>query len=55
VLFGTFNHPDRCALGPLGIEQSPVPTGFAAQIVFPFRAQLVVPEPRADTRDGMAA
>ena len=50
VLFGTFSHPDRCPLGPLGIEKSPVPTGFAAQILFPFRAQLAVPEPRAAAR-----
>lgn len=49
VLFGTFSHPDRCPLGPLGIERSPVPAGFAAQVWFPFRAQLAVPEPRADS------
>jgi sterol desaturase/sphingolipid hydroxylase (fatty acid hydroxylase superfamily) len=49
VLFGTFSHPDRCPLGPLGIENSPVPIGFAAQIFFPFRAQLAAPDPRADT------
>ena len=50
VLFGTFSHPDRCPLGPLGIEHSPVPAGWLAQVAFPFRAQLAVPEPRADTR-----
>jgi sterol desaturase/sphingolipid hydroxylase (fatty acid hydroxylase superfamily) len=49
VLFGTFSHPDRCPLGPLGIERSPVPAGFLAQVAFPFRAQLAVPEPRAET------
>jgi sterol desaturase/sphingolipid hydroxylase (fatty acid hydroxylase superfamily) len=41
VLFGTFSHPDRCPLGPLGIEQSPVPPGLWTQIVFPLRMQLV--------------
>ena len=54
VIFGTFSHPDRCALGPLGIAESPVPEGFAAQILFPFRAQWTVPEARVDTR-GIAA
>lgn len=39
VLFGTFSHPCRNELGPLGIEQSPVPSGFLAQLAFPFRAQ----------------
>jgi sterol desaturase/sphingolipid hydroxylase (fatty acid hydroxylase superfamily) len=50
VLFGTFSHPDRCRLGPLGIAQSPVPTDFLAQVLFPFRAQLAVPEARLDVR-----
>jgi len=49
VLFGTFSHPDRCPLGPLGIAQSPVPAGFLAQIFFPFRAQLSAPETGAET------
>jgi sterol desaturase/sphingolipid hydroxylase (fatty acid hydroxylase superfamily) len=40
VIFGTFRHPDRFPLGPLGIAQSPVPRGFLAQLVFPLRAQL---------------
>ena len=40
VLFGTFSHPDRNPLGPMGIANSPVPPGFAAQVAFPFRAQL---------------
>jgi sterol desaturase/sphingolipid hydroxylase (fatty acid hydroxylase superfamily) len=48
VLFGTFSHPDRCRLGPLGIAESPVPSGFVAQVLFPFRAQLAAPEPRSD-------
>ena len=39
VLFGTFSHPDRCPLGELGIEDSPVPAGFGQQLLFPFRAQ----------------
>jgi sterol desaturase/sphingolipid hydroxylase (fatty acid hydroxylase superfamily) len=51
VLFGTFSHPHRCPLGPLGIAESPVPTGFAAQVLFPFRSQLAAPEPRVDTRE----
>jgi hypothetical protein len=44
VLFGTFSHPDRCPLGPLGIAESPVPAGFLAQILFPFRARLAASE-----------
>jgi sterol desaturase/sphingolipid hydroxylase (fatty acid hydroxylase superfamily) len=40
VLFGTFSHPHRCPLGPLGLEDSPVPRGFLAQLVFPLRAQV---------------
>ena len=47
VLFGTFSHPARCPLGPLGIEDSPVPPGLAGQLAFPFRAQLRAPESRA--------
>ncbi len=39
VLFGTFSHPHRCPLGELGIEDSPVPRGFAAQLFFPIRQQ----------------
>jgi sterol desaturase/sphingolipid hydroxylase (fatty acid hydroxylase superfamily) len=39
ILFGTFSHPSHCELGPLGIEDSPVPAGFLAQVLFPFRAQ----------------
>src|SRR5262245_58843677 len=40
VLFGTFSHPERVALGPLGLEASPVPRRFLAQLAFPFRQQL---------------
>ena len=40
---GSFNHPDRSVLGELGIQQSPVPPGFVAQLLFPFRAQLRPP------------
>ncbi len=43
VLFGTFSHPDRCPLGELGIERSPVPAGLLAQLAFPLRAQLRLP------------
>ena len=39
VAFGTFRHPARCPLGPLGIAESPVPRNFPAQLVFPLRAQ----------------
>ena len=31
-MFGTFSHPDRHPLGALGIEDSPVPSGFLAQL-----------------------
>lgn len=47
VLFGTFSHPDRCRADPLGLADSPVPRGFAAQVLFPFRAQV-----RATVADG---
>jgi sterol desaturase/sphingolipid hydroxylase (fatty acid hydroxylase superfamily) len=43
TLFGTLSHPARCALGPLGIERSPVPPGFLAQLAFPLRAQRRAP------------
>jgi lathosterol oxidase len=43
ILFGTFSHPDRNALGPLGIADSPVPQRFLAQLWFPFRAQRTPP------------
>ena len=43
VLFGTFSHPDRCDADPLGLADSPVPRGFLAQVLFPFRAQLRAP------------
>ena len=50
VLFGTFSHPDRCPLGELGIEGSPVPPGFWGQVAFPFRAQRVpVGAPRSES------
>jgi len=39
LLFGTFSHPDRVPLGALGLEASPVPSGFLAQLAFPFRQQ----------------
>ncbi len=47
VLFGTFSHPDRNPLGPLGIAESPVPRGFLAQLAFPLRSQVRPPEPAA--------
>jgi sterol desaturase/sphingolipid hydroxylase (fatty acid hydroxylase superfamily) len=43
VLFGTFSHPDRCVAEPLGLGDDPVPRGFAAQVLFPFRAQVRAP------------
>lgn len=43
LLFGTLSHPSRCALGPMGIERSPVPAGFLGQVLFPFRAQISAP------------
>ena len=49
VLFGTFSHPDRHPLGPLGLERSPVPRGFLAQLLFPIRAQLRTPAPAAES------
>ncbi len=35
IVFGTFSHPKDHPLGPLGIRDSPVPTGFLAQLGFP--------------------
>jgi sterol desaturase/sphingolipid hydroxylase (fatty acid hydroxylase superfamily) len=49
VVFGTFSHPERIPLGPLGIEASPVPGGFLAQLGFPFRRQWRPGEPAAQT------
>jgi sterol desaturase/sphingolipid hydroxylase (fatty acid hydroxylase superfamily) len=43
VLFGTFSHPEENPLGELGIEHSPVPSGFLEQLAFPFRAQRTSP------------
>lgn len=43
VLFGTFSHPSRNPLGPLGITDSPVPAGFLKQLWFPFKAQRAAP------------
>jgi len=51
VLFGTFSHPDRCPLGELGIERSPVPARFIDQLLFPFRSQwMSTPEAAAPAR-----
>jgi sterol desaturase/sphingolipid hydroxylase (fatty acid hydroxylase superfamily) len=50
VLFGTFSHPDRCPLGEMGIEDSPVPAGLLAQIAFPLRAQLTPPVDALEAR-----
>jgi sterol desaturase/sphingolipid hydroxylase (fatty acid hydroxylase superfamily) len=52
VLFGTFSHPDRCPLGELGIEDSPVPPGLLDQLAFPLRAQRVPPAAALDARAG---
>jgi sterol desaturase/sphingolipid hydroxylase (fatty acid hydroxylase superfamily) len=43
ALFGTLSHPERCELGELGIERSPVPARFPDQVLFPFRAQVTPP------------
>jgi lathosterol oxidase len=43
VLFGTFSHPGRNPLGPLGVAGSPVPQGFLQQVWFPFAAQRRAP------------
>ncbi len=37
LVFGTFRHPDLNPVVSLGIAQSPVPPGFVAQLLFPFR------------------
>ena len=42
VLFGTFKHPDRHVVSGVGIDASPVPEGFAAQVRFPLRRPRVV-------------
>jgi sterol desaturase/sphingolipid hydroxylase (fatty acid hydroxylase superfamily) len=43
VIFGTFNHPDKCDIGQFGIREQYVPTGLLAQLWFPFRAQFISP------------
>jgi ornithine lipid hydroxylase len=48
VLFGTFSHPDRVPLGSLGLEASPVPPGFLAQLAYPFRKQWRAGSPGSD-------
>ena len=55
VIFRSFNHPDRCPLGALGIEQSPVPQGFVDQLLFPFRAQVRPPRQPGCDAPGTAA
>ena len=42
VLFGTYKHPDRHVVRGVGIEHSPVPEGFAAQVLFPMRRPIAV-------------
>jgi sterol desaturase/sphingolipid hydroxylase (fatty acid hydroxylase superfamily) len=49
VLFGTLSHPERCELGALGIERSPVPARFPDQVLFPFRAQVTPPSSLEET------
>jgi sterol desaturase/sphingolipid hydroxylase (fatty acid hydroxylase superfamily) len=39
VLFGTYRHPELHRVTALGIEDSPVPRGFLAQVAFPFRTR----------------
>lgn len=43
VLFGTFNHPDRCEPGEFGLADRYVPGNFFAQLLFPFKAQIISP------------
>jgi len=43
VLFGTFNHPERCKSETFGIADGYVPRGFFSQLWFPFRAQVTAP------------
>jgi sterol desaturase/sphingolipid hydroxylase (fatty acid hydroxylase superfamily) len=38
VLFGTYRHPARHAVTATGLEGRPVPAGFFAQVLYPFRA-----------------
>ncbi len=42
VLFRTYNHPHRSTLGELGLADNSVPSGFLAQIYYPFRSQFAV-------------
>lgn len=46
----SFDPPDRCALGEMGLADSPVPPGLLAQLAFPFRAPRRVPQPLASGR-----
>ncbi len=38
LLFGTYRHPHANPVDAVGLEASPVPTGFLRQVVFPLRA-----------------
>jgi len=40
ILFGTYNHPDKSALGEMGLDNNPVPPGFMQQVLYPFKMQL---------------
>ena len=44
VLFGTFRHPGRHAVAAVGVEGTPVPERFAAQLRYPFRARRDTPD-----------
>jgi len=41
VLFGTYKHPDRNPVRGVGIERSPVPERFGAQVLFPVMREIM--------------
>lgn len=54
VLFGTYHHPDRNPVAATGLEGSPVPPGFLAQVAYPFRALWRPPAARGAWQGGQA-
>lgn len=38
LLFGTYKHPDRHPVERVGLAGDPVPAGFLAQVLYPFKA-----------------
>jgi sterol desaturase/sphingolipid hydroxylase (fatty acid hydroxylase superfamily) len=56
LVFGTYRHPFDNPVAATGIRGNPVPRGFLAQLLFPFRAQVRAPAAQQlALREGEAA